>query len=170
LVVLDTPDRYDEALAQLTAHLERFNKKCTTERTMILRKLHQLTVPINVQRLGLLLAADHQRVSTATLYNTLQLFCDAGLVNRIDLTADGGTAYYIRTVGLPPRVYIICKRCGNIVTAHTEALAEELQRTVPRGFKVTQQAFHIMGLCARCQNTINRAEQRRRAKKEQLHK
>jgi hypothetical protein len=35
---------------------------------------------------------------------------------------------------------------------------------------VVQQAFHIEGLCARCQNTLNRAEQRRRAKKDKNHK
>jgi Fur family ferric uptake transcriptional regulator len=162
------PDHFDEALTQLKAYLERFNKKNTMERTLILRKLQQLTQPVDIPTLGQLMTDEHNRVSTATLYNTLQLFCDAGLVSRIDLT-DGGSACYVRTVGLPPRVYIICRRCASIVAAHDPQLDEQLSSMVPKGFKVMQQALHLIGLCGRCQNTINRAEQRRRAKKEQSH-
>jgi Fe2+ or Zn2+ uptake regulation protein len=168
LKVAPEPDHFEEAQAQLATYLERFNKKSTMERTLILRKLHQLSQPVDIPTLGSLLAESHQRVSTATLYNTLQLFCDAGLVSRIDLT-DGGSACYVRTVGLPPCVYIICRRCGSIVAAHAPELDEQLGRMVPKGFKVMGHALHLIGLCARCQNTINRAEQRRRAKKEQSH-
>jgi Fur family ferric uptake transcriptional regulator len=167
--LLDVPDHFDEALDQLKTYLDRYEKKYTLERALILKKLHQLSVPITIQKLGAMLAEDNHHISRATLYNTLQLFCEAGLVNRIDLT-DSTSACYVRTVGLPPQMYVICKRCGTITTQQTPLLEEAIQNAVPKGFKVVQQAFHIEGLCARCQNTLNRAEQRRRAKKDKNHK
>ncbi len=163
LTISAEPICFDEALAQLNLYLDRNNKKRTTERTLILRKLHQLSSPTDIQTLQELLEADNNRVSRATLYNAIRLFCDAQLVSKIELI-EGGMAFYVRTVGMPPLVYVICKRCGNIISAAQPELTESIQRACPKGFRVMQYAFNVFGLCHRCQNTLNRAGLRKRAK------
>lgn len=161
--VLEEPQDFDEALAQLNSYLDRCHKKHTQERTLILHKLHCLTAPVDIETLHQLLDDENSRVSIATVYNTMQLFCEAQLVSKIELI-EGGMAFYERTVGMQPRIHIVCKKCGCISTLMRPGLVDELQHACPKGFKVAQLAFNIYGYCHRCQNTMNRAELRKRTK------
>ncbi len=87
-------------------------------------------------------------VGRATVFRTLDLFAELGLVERLDLP-DGSHAF----VACEPahHHHAICTRCGRSADVADEALAETLSalgREV--GFRVTGHRLEVFGLCAAC--------------------
>jgi len=87
-------------------------------------------------------------VGRATVFRTLDLFAELGLVERLDLP-DGSHAF----VACEPahHHHAICTRCGRSADVADEALAETLA-TLGReiGFRVTGHRLEVFGLCAAC--------------------
>lgn len=94
-------------------------------------------------------------LSLATVYNTLEIFEDVGLVNRIN--AHDGQTYFDPTV--EPHHHAVCDTCGEIFDVHLEA--ESLQqlittsRTLHSGdneFVVETATVWLRGVCTPCKS------------------
>jgi Fe2+ or Zn2+ uptake regulation protein len=81
-------------------------------------------------------------LSFATIYSTLDLFEELGLVRRVS-TLRGATVYDSRT---DPHGHALCRRCGAMwdLDAGTAAAA------APDGFTVEEASVQVVGLCADC--------------------
>jgi Fur family ferric uptake transcriptional regulator len=87
-------------------------------------------------------------VGRASIFRSLDVFTDLGLVERVDLP-DGGHAY----VACEPshHHHAICTACGRSLDVTDAGLAEVLGEVVRRsGFRVTFHRLEIFGLCAAC--------------------
>lgn len=87
----------------------------------------------------------------ATVYRTLKLFAEKGLVDRHDF-GDGRARYEVA-----PEVHhdhLICVRCGAVVEFARERI-EELQEEVARdeGFDLLDHRMELYGLCGECRGT-----------------
>ncbi len=87
----------------------------------------------------------------ATVYRTLKLFAEKGLVDRHDF-GDGRARYEVT-----PEVHhdhLICVRCGKVVEFTRERI-EELQEEVAReeGFELLDHRLELYGLCGECRGT-----------------
>lgn len=91
-----------------------------------------------------------KKVSRATVYRTLELLHECGLVNRVRLN-DEKYRYERLLVG-EHHDHLVCTSCGGVIE-FVEPRIEELQETVCRkyGFAATTHSHQIRGICADCQ-------------------
>ena len=87
----------------------------------------------------------------ATVYRTLKLFAERGLVDRHDF-GDGRTRYEVA-----PDIHhdhLICVRCGNVVEFSNTSI-ESLQEQVAdrHGFELLDHRLELYGVCAQCHGT-----------------
>ena len=79
-------DIKDSASAQvLSEYLRRTHRRCTTERYMVLASAESMSGHFTVEELCAHLIANGRRVATATVYSTLQILVDCGLLRRLHL-------------------------------------------------------------------------------------
>lgn len=96
------------------------------------------------------LARKAPEVGRATVFRTLQLLCEARLLERVQLP--NGQEAYVAGHARGHHHHLFCTSCGQVqeldrcaVEAVAARLAEE------RGFVAQRHTFEIYGLCPRCQ-------------------
>ena len=90
-------------------------------------------------------------IGLATVYRTLDLLADLGILQRLDF-GDGRSRYEMNETGSHHHHHhLICVRCGQ-VAEFGEDLLEELEGKVQdrTGFWVTDHQVKFYGLCPRC--------------------
>jgi Fur family ferric uptake transcriptional regulator len=88
------------------------------------------------------------RIGRATVFRSLDVFADLGLVERIDLP-EGDHAY----VACDPvhHHHAICTRCGRSLDIEDHGLTEILAEVGERlSFRVTSHRLELFGLCGVC--------------------
>lgn len=88
-------------------------------------------------------------VSLATVYNTLTVLKDAGLVYELSSAGDGSTHYELNT---DTHVNVVCIKCKRILDLHLP-VPEDLGSTVAdrSGFQLLSGQFLYYGQCPDCQ-------------------
>ncbi len=85
-------------------------------------------------------------VSLATVYKTIQIFKEVGLVHELNLS-QGQTRFDPDT---HPHVHLICLECGDIIDWEEPMVSEILSRVAAANFSATGQSFDVYGNCQRC--------------------
>jgi Fur family ferric uptake transcriptional regulator len=87
--------------------------------------------------------------SKATVYRSLPLLTEAGILSSAVLTRDEHT--YERVVGCEHHDHLVCSGCGKVVEFEYEAI-EVLQREVAAryGFTLEGHVHQLIGRCAEC--------------------
>ncbi len=88
------------------------------------------------------------RVNPSTVYRTLELLVDEGLVRRSHLGRD--RAYY-EPAREHPHHHLVCDRCGAVTHVHDDGLGDlrdRLERSA--GFELGERELTLHGLCAAC--------------------
>ena len=98
-------------------YLERRDLKLTSERRALFDELL------------VRLRAKHKKISRATIYRTLELMVDSGIVGRLRM-GEAGYRYERLRAG-DHHDHLICDHCGN-GTEFSEATSEALQHEVTR--------------------------------------
>ena len=92
---------------------------------------------------------DGKRVSRSTIYRTLSLLEEAGLLRKVARQDDRDV--YEHAYGYPHHDHFICGRCGALIEFHDDrlrAIIEEAARA--RGFRMNAHRLEVDGLCADC--------------------
>lgn len=89
------------------------------------------------------------KIGISTVYRTLALFDEAGLVNQISLSNDS-MSYEINCG--EHHDHLICKQCGEIVEFFDEKL-EKMQEKIAEayGYRLENHEMKLIGICAECQ-------------------
>lgn len=92
--------------------------------------------------------AEYPEIGLATIYRTLELFEELGLVSRLDF-GDGGRRYEIALE--KDHHHLICIDCGEIAEFNENLLAG-LQDTIASesGFRILNHSLRFFGYCSRC--------------------
>ena len=91
----------------------------------------------------------HPRTGLVTVYRTLELLADLGVVRRIH-QADGCHAYALASEGHAH--HVICERCHAAVEFQDCDLADLLQRAQQRtGYRIDDHWLELFGTCPACQ-------------------
>ncbi len=142
---------------RLTQYLEEHKMRKTPERFAILDKIFSSSTHYDVIALYKHMNSDDYHVSKATIYNTLNVLVDAGLVRCVNL--GDGVARYERITAANNHHHLICTRCGKVKEMKAiEPVLGMLSRK-PRSFEPVYYTLYVYGLCARC------AKQERSTKK-----
>src|SRR5258708_18690455 len=101
------------------------------------------------------LRAKHKKISRATIYRTLDLLVDSGIVGRVRI---GETGYrYERLRAGEHHDHLICNECGRVIEFF-EPRIESLQDVVCEryGFLPLSHSHQMRGICRQCRPRVNR--------------
>ena len=103
-------------------------------------------------------------VHRATLYRTLPLLEEAGIIRRVREKLDHW--HYEHVVGHQHHDHLLCARCGKVIEVASAAIEREQKRLCRRhGFEERSHSFIVRGLCARCRAGARRRKPKRRGKR-----
>ncbi len=147
---MDRATLREKAAEAFHAFIKAKGMRHTAERSAILDAVCHVPGHFDIDALRRELSARGSiPVSRATLYNTLNLLTEAGLVC-VHHFEDRPTLYEF-TYGTAGRNHLLCTGCGRILPFEDEALDAVLDRLSPPGFRPTGHSVEVYGLCDRCQ-------------------
>jgi Fur family ferric uptake transcriptional regulator len=124
--------------------------RVTPQRRMVLDALAESGEHISAEDIYTQVRAMHPRVNISTVYRTLELLKEMGLVTQTDL-GEGRVRYHFGDKSR--HHHLLCRRCG--ATAELkESLLAPLKEVLLReyGFKADLRHLAIFGYCAQCQH------------------
>jgi Fur family ferric uptake transcriptional regulator len=130
-------------------YLRHRGLKYTAERKLLLEAVMQNNEHFEVEQLLLDLRQTARRVGKATVYRTLKLLVDCGIVREVHFS--NKQVHYEHAYGQDPHDHMVCTRCGRIV--EFDAADVVRLRTVLSsryGFYPLSHRFQIRGLCENC--------------------
>ena len=96
------------------------------------------------------LIASNAKVSLATIYRTLRLLVQMGLLNERELS-EGGHRYELLSNEFPDHHHLICIRCGRTEEFEDPNIIEagKLAANI-KGFKLIESSFNVRAICPNC--------------------
>lgn len=136
------------ATAALNRYLMQHRLRRTPERYAILDKVFSLSEHFFVDTLHRMLDADGYHVSRATVYNTMEILVDAGLVRRHNF---GSTpAQYEKVAGITNHHHLVCTQCGKVKEVKDAEIDRMLASKRYASFHPAYADLYIYGVCSRC--------------------
>ncbi len=133
----------------LKDHLTRHQLKLTRQREHILDAFLRME-HVSAEQMYRQLAKKDPHIGLATIYRTLNLFCEAGLAQARHF---GTQTQYDNVTHKGHHDHLICTSCGKIVefeNCDIEALQEEVAKK--NGFSIQTHRLELYGLCAVCRH------------------
>lgn len=137
---------------KLEEYLAAHRMRRTQERFAILEKIFSSGDHFYADTLCEAMELEGYRVSRSTIYETMQLFVEAGLVRRHQF--DNQPAQYERIVpdGSKNHLHLVCSVCGRVRELREHGGIETaLMERKYAGFKPDNCVVYIYGICGRCQ-------------------
>ncbi len=135
--------------AELVQFMDRRGLRSTEQRRVIIEQLFGVTDHVTIDQLLESVRAVDPRVGYATVYRTMKLLAEGGLVHERKF-GDGFTRYELADAHAH-HDHLICLDCGKI-TEFEEPAIEELQDRIAlrHGFLVRDHKHELYGTCAEC--------------------
>jgi Fur family transcriptional regulator, ferric uptake regulator len=123
--------------------------KFTKERIAVLKEVFSSHSHFEPENLYLRIKASGSKASRASVYRTLSLLVESGLVEKVTRTEKSNV--YEHTFGHSHHDHMICDGCGSIIEFYSEKL-ENLQKEicVGNGFDGRSHTLEIHGYCTEC--------------------
>jgi Fe2+ or Zn2+ uptake regulation protein len=132
---------------QLGAILRERGQRVTSQRLVMNRALRELNRHVTAEEVLESVEDRLPGVSLPTVYSTLELFEELGLVHRIGVR-QGALLYDPRP---EPHDHMVCDRCGKVEDLHAGIeLGAALARAKRGGFRPARAEVRINGLCGDC--------------------
>jgi Fur family ferric uptake transcriptional regulator len=146
---LKAPDA-DRLRADLEAYMTRRGLRSTEQRRVIIDTFFGATEHITIDTLLREVRAVDARVGYATVYRTMKLLTESGVVQEHKF-GDGFTRYELSDDDAH-HDHLICMECGKITEFEEDAI-EELQAKIAKrhGFLVRAHKHEMYGVCSDCQ-------------------
>jgi Fe2+ or Zn2+ uptake regulation protein len=124
---------------RITKALRDAGHRVTLPRLMVHR--HVAATPQHVTAEDI--RAELPSLSLGTVYSTLDLFEELGLVRRVS-TLEGAAVYDSRP---DLHAHAVCRRCGKLFDLDQPGMP---QTAAPAGFRVERVELQLVGVCAGC--------------------
>ena len=137
----DLGERLEDALRSA-------GRRLTSQRRLILKVLEESDGHLDADALYDRVKARDPDVSLATVYRTLALFREIGVVEEHRLGEDHG---HYEAVRQEPHYHFTCLGCGQVIEFDAPLVVQIEQALSERtGVRVTDTHLHISGYCAEC--------------------
>lgn len=154
-----SPQQLTEVHNIFRAFLKKQNLRQTPERFMVLDEIYATDDHVDADELYLRLMQKGNRVSRATVYNTLDLLLDCDLVGRHQFGKN--QAKYERAYSYWQHDHLICLDCKEVLE-FCDPRIQSIQEMVAEiyQFDIKHHALHLYGHCHRdaCPNRSEEAE------------
>jgi Fur family ferric uptake transcriptional regulator len=148
-----------EPINKFRAYIKAQGLRKTPERETIIEEIFSIHDHFDVDELFLRLRNKRKRVSKASLYRTIPLLIESGLIREVYF--ENGHLHYEPIYDHKHHCHLRCTRCGKIIEFVDDAAVKIQERISKKyGFVVTAHRFELIGYCPQC-------AQRERAQKKQ---
>jgi len=126
--------------------------RLTRQRQILLDLIDKSGEHLDAERLYLMAREIDPRLNRVTVYRTLKMLKQGGMVDELDLMHVDGDQHYYETRMKGEHAHIICLRCGRVEEYFGEPL-QNLKRQVESvfGFQIVIQRTEVGGYCSHCQ-------------------
>jgi Fur family ferric uptake transcriptional regulator/Fur family peroxide stress response transcriptional regulator len=132
---------------ELAEALRRRGHRVTSQRLVIHRALRDLDRHVTAEEVMAKVARQLPNVSLPTIYATLELFEELGIVRRAAVR-EGAALFDPRT---DEHHHLVCRRCGRVEDLDTELDLARVRRAARRrGFNSDHAELVLSGLCSNC--------------------
>ncbi len=122
--------------------------RVTPQRLMILQVIDEGHGHLTADQIGDRIRAKFPAIHQGTIYRTLEVLREAGLVSETHL-GDRSAVYEL--VGSHPHHHLVCDNCGQVIEIGDAMLAPLRAALFNQfGFRARTEHFAIFGLCADC--------------------
>ncbi|MGI6573632.1 MAG: Fur family transcriptional regulator [Fermentimonas sp.] len=150
---------------EFTEYLTLHKHRKTPERFAILDYIYSTKGHFDIDSLYKSMMDMNFRVSRATLYNTIDLLLDCGLVVKHQF--GGNVSMYERSYGNENHNHLICTTCGEVWEMKNDEMLTPAQLKKIRRFTVNYYSMYIYGTCSKC--TYARRLELRKLERENLN-
>ena len=141
---------YNNALSTLRRYLKAHSKRPSPVRNTVLELAFQLQQPFTAEQLAEVCKVE--RISLATVYNSLNLFLDAGILRATERQRGRAALEYELVTGSPVHMEVVCTKCGRVTEFHDKAISRLIQERRYWNFKATQLSLRVYGECKVCRS------------------
>ena len=133
----------------ISNYIEKKGLRKTPERFAILDEVYARTGHFDVETLYIQMKNASYQVSRATLYNTMDLLIDCGLVVKHQFGKN--IAQFEKTYRCRQHDHIICTSCGK-VEEYCDPRVHEIENTVAQvlDYTITKHSLYFYGICSDC--------------------
>lgn len=150
------------AVTVFTEYLSKNKLRKTSERFAILDMVMNETGHFEIDTLYKQMETDAFHVSLATIYNTLNLLCECGLVRKHMFNNQQG--HYERVLQKVAHNHLICTVCGKVKEVKDNELLAFMNSKRYPSFTMEYFSLYVHGECSSCSRK-RKAMQRRDKKK-----
>jgi len=141
------------AVDSIKGSLKEKGVRLTRQRELLLGLIDKSGEHLDAERLFQLAKRQDPKLNRVTVYRTLKLLKQGGLVDELDLMHYGGDQHYYETRMKQEHAHVICLGCGKV----EEFFGEPLQRLRHQiedhfGFQVLLARTEVGGYCSHCQS------------------
>ena len=122
----------------------------TSQRRLLLEILRDIEGHIDAKELYRRAIVRDKSISQATVYRTLNLFKELGLIDEMRL---GTIRCFYEIKQSPEHQHLVCQGCGKIMefsSPYFQKLVEAVRHK--HGFKVTKAELYLEGYCPECED------------------
>lgn len=131
--------------------LRQADLRVTPQRTLLLEIIRESEGHLDADEIYRQARDRHPRISLSTVYRTLSLLKDMGLVRELDFDEDHHH-YELCDTGECRHHHLYCLDCGVVVEFESPLVMELEQRLVQEhDFEIVDCRVKVAGYCARCQ-------------------
>lgn len=144
-----TEENIEEAKEILRNFLREKGHRITPERFMVLEAIYRADGHLDADAMYLRMKNTGSRVSRATVYNTLEVLVESGLVQKQQF--GDNQSYYERSYSYQQHDHLICQSCGKVYEFCDPRILE-IQRMVSKyyNFDIKAHSLHFTGECEAC--------------------
>lgn len=142
-----------QANSAIQAPLKKHGIRLTRQRELLFELIHNSHRHLNADQLYELAKERDPKINRVTVYRTLKVLKQEGLVDELDLLHYEGDQHYYETRLKREHAHIVCLRCGTVQEffgAPIGAMKEQVEADF--GFQVGVMRTEIGGVCADCQS------------------
>jgi Fur family ferric uptake transcriptional regulator len=134
------------ALQKLRRHLKENDLRFTNERLTILEEIFTFPSHFDAEQLFIHIRKKHNHISRATVYRTLELLYQIGIIKKETLGQD--FASYELDFNVPHHDHMICLECGKVVEFLDDVI-EKRQQEISENYGM-EMIRHQLQIFVRC--------------------
>lgn len=140
------------SLAATKDTLKQRGIRLTRQRQLLLDLIDQSGKHLDAESLYRMAQQRDPKLNRVTVYRTLKLLKEGGLVDELDLMHFDGDQHYYETRTKQEHAHIVCLRCGKVEEFFGDVL-QRLRRQIEAtlGFQILIARSEIGGYCSHCQ-------------------
>jgi len=127
--------------------------RLTRQRKILLDLIDKTGEHLDAERLYQMAHETDPKLNRVTVYRTLKLLKEGGLVDELDLMHQAGEQHYYETRRKQEHAHVICLSCGKVEEFFGEPL-QRLRRQIEShfGFQIVLARTEVGGYCSHCQS------------------